>query len=178
MVVFLLEEKSMELFLRGILPNIMKAEDYKLISHEGKGDLMKSIPIMLKAWNLPNTQFFIVHDQDSNDCMELKQKIADICRPYNKDVTIRIVCRELESWYFGDIGAVEKAYAKDLGKLRNSRKYAIPDEIRHPKAILKQFIPELTQIDGARRISSLINVDNNKSHSFKVFWESVKRFSK
>ena len=178
MVVFLLEEKSMETFLKGILPKLMNSKDYILIPHEGKDDLLKSIPIKLKAWNMPNTKFIIVHDQDSNDCMELKQQITDICKPYNRDVTIRIVCEELESWYFGDIGAVEKAYKKNLTKIRNKRKYSVPDSIRNPKEVLKRYIPELTQIEGARRISSFIDVDNNKSHSFQVFWESVKSSTK
>ena len=75
---------------------------------------------------------------------------------------IRIVCHELESWYIGDLNAVEKAYDVDLRKLKNSKKYSVPDDISEPKALLKKYVPELTQIDGAKRISGNIVIDNNK----------------
>lgn len=176
MIVFLLEERSMEALLDQILPQILR-EKYILIPHEGKGDLLKSIPIKLKAWNTPNTKFVIVHDQDNSDCVELKAQIAEICQPYNKPVLIRIVCRELESWYFGDLKAVEKAYGVDLKKLRNNAKYRNPDIISDPKSILKKAIPELTQIDGAKRISVYMDIDNNTSHSFSVFVSGIKKFA-
>lgn len=175
MIVFLLEEPSMEAFLRVILQQVIKDEDYKLIPHEGKGDLLRSIPIKLKAWNTPGTKFVIVQDQDNDDCIDLKKKLADICEPYKRDVLIRIVCRELESWYFGDIQAVSDAYGKNLNKFRNSKKYSVPDKIFDPKAILKKEIPELTQIDGAGRIAKMMDINRNCSHSFKVFIDGIRR---
>lgn len=174
MILFLLEEPSMEALLEEILPQILD-EDFRLISHEGKGDLIKSLPIKLKAWNIPNTKFVVVHDQDNNDCKVLKKSIRDVCNQYNREVVIRIVCRELEAWYFGDLVAVEKAFNKDLSKLKNSKKYNDPDAISDPKAILKKYIPELTQIDGAKRISKHMDIKENKSHSFNVFVEGVKK---
>ena len=146
-----------------------------MISHEGKNDLIHSIPIKLKAWKMPGTRFVIVHDQDCHDCIDLKNRIEEVCEPYNREVLIRIVCRELESWYFGDIQAVEKAYGKDLSKIRCSNKYRIPDAIIDPKERIKRWIPELTQIDGARRISKYMNIEDNTSHSFRVFVDGVKR---
>lgn len=178
MIVFLLEEPSMKFFLEGILPKILGDEKYFLISHEGKGDLLKSIPIKLKAWTSPDARFVIVHDQDNNDCIELKSRIEDICRPYKKIVLIRIVCRELESWYFGDLEAVEKAYEKDLRKLRTGAKYRIPDDIQDPKKVIRGFVPELTQIEGAKRISKLIDIEKNTSHSFRVFVDGVRNLTR
>lgn len=64
-----------------------------------------------------------------------------------------------------------------LFKLRNSRKYRIPDEIADPKAVLKKELPEMTQIDGAKRIAEHMNIMRNSSHSFRVFVEGVKRIS-
>ena len=114
MIVFLLEEPSMEALLKEILPKIIKNDRFFLIPHEGKDNLLQSIPIKLKAWNVPNTRFVIVQDQDNNDCIELKNRINEICKPYHKEVLIRIVCKELESWYFGDLAAVSAAYALPL----------------------------------------------------------------
>ncbi len=175
MIVFLLEEPSMEALLNNILPKIPMNDSYKLIPHQGKNDLLRSIPTKLKAWTIPDTRFVIVHDQDSNDCMMLKRDIEEICRPYNRTVLIRIVCRELESWYFGDIEAVEAAYNKNLRKLKNSVKYRVPDSIKDPKDVIRRFIPELTQIDGAKRISRYMDINHNSSHSFNVFLEGIRK---
>ncbi|MDX2282334.1 MAG: hypothetical protein NW218_22275 [Saprospiraceae bacterium] len=75
----LTEEPSMENFLRGILPHVLP-EDYQvdvncfIRPHEGKSDLKKSIPKKFKAY--PNfgypVKVLIIHDQDSNDCVQLK----------------------------------------------------------------------------------------------------------
>jgi hypothetical protein len=70
-IVFLLEESSIENVLEELLPKLIPPEiRYKCISHQGKQDLAKSIPIKLKAFkkSSPNTKFIIVHDQDSHDC--------------------------------------------------------------------------------------------------------------
>ena len=174
MIVFLLEEKSMEALLNEILPQILGNEPFLLIPHEGKGDLLQSIPRKLKGWPREDTSFVIVHDQDANDCMQLKEKILDICKPYNRKVLVRIVCRELESWYFGDLDAVEAAYGKSLKSLRNRSKYRIPDIIIDPKSAIKKVLPELTQIDGARRIGKHMLIDKNSSHSFHVFVDGVR----
>lgn len=174
MIVFLLEEPSMEALLKVILPQIIKNEQYMLIPHDGKGDLLISIPIKLKAWSMQDTEFVIVHDQDNNDCVELKRQIRDICAPYKREVLIRIACRELESWYLGDLQAVEKAYGVDLSKIKNNRKYADPDIVVDPKAIIKRYVPQLTQIDGAKRISKHMDIENNKSHSFNVFVDGIR----
>ena len=75
-IVFLLEEKSMKALLDIVLPRILPPDvDFYTVPHEGKSDLQKSIPHKLKAWNIPDTKFVIVQDQDSNDCRKLKQKL-------------------------------------------------------------------------------------------------------
>lgn len=54
---------------------------------------------------------YVLHDQDSHDCKQLKQQLKRLCDQNNKHkLLIRIVCRELEAWYFGDLDAVEKAF--------------------------------------------------------------------
>ncbi len=76
-LVFFLEERSMKELLDGILPKILPdGITFKTIPHEGKYDLERSLPIKLRAWNESDTSFIIVHDQDSNNCIELKKKIS------------------------------------------------------------------------------------------------------
>ena len=94
-LVFILEEESARHVLKELLPRILSglpSVDYKLIPHQGKGDLHKSIPIKIRAWRAPNTFFIILHDQDSHDCRKLKQKLKQLCARNNKhEPLIRII---------------------------------------------------------------------------------------
>lgn len=173
-LVFFLEERSMKELLDGILPRILpEGILFQTIPHQGKSDLEKSLPIKLKGWNEPDTKFVVVHDQDSNNCIELKQKLKKLCAGYGKEVLIRIPCHELEAWYWGDLPAVSKALGKDISALSKKRKYHIPDQIENPKRELKRYLPDMGQIDSARRIAPHMNIMENTSHSFRVFTQGV-----
>lgn len=70
--------------------------------HEGKQDLDKSIPIKLKHWNVPNSWFVVVRDKDQSDCVQLKQRLKQLCEANGRPETlIRIGVHELESWFLG-----------------------------------------------------------------------------
>ena len=173
-LVFFLEERSMKELLDGILPRILPdGVSFLTIAHQGKSDLEKSLPIKLKGWNEPDTKFIVVHDQDSNNCVELKQKLKKLCAGYGKEVLIRISCHELEAWYWGDLSAVSKAFGRDISTLSNKRKYHIPDMIENPKQELKRYLPGMGQIDSARRIAAHMSITKNTSHSFNVFVQGV-----
>lgn len=175
-LVFLLEEKSMKVFLDTLLPKILPPDvDFYVIPHEGKSDLKKSLPIKLKAWNIPDSKFIVVQDQDSNDCRKLKQELLDMCKESDREVLVRIACHELEAWYWGDLQAVGEAYNRDLRKIGRKRMYRIPDDIVAPKRELQKLLPEHQQIEGARRIAQYIDAARNTSESFHVFVEGVQR---
>ena len=164
----------MKELLDGLLPRILpKDVTFQTIPHQGKSDLERSLPIKLRGWNEPETAFVVVHDQDSSNCMALKQKLTDICARYGKQVLIRIPCHELEAWYWGDLAAVSKAYGKDVTALGKKSKYRIPDQIIKPKQELKRYVPDMGQIDGARRIAPRMDIAANTSHSFQVFMKGV-----
>lgn len=175
-LVFLLEEKSMKKFLDIILPKIIPSEIlFQTIPHEGKTDLEKSIPRKLKAWNEPDVKFVIIQDQDSWDCVELKNKLVTLCKDSNKPYLIRIACHELESWYFGDLQAVSKAYKKDLTKLAKKSQYKIPDAIINPKSEIQKYLPEHQQISGAEKIAEFIDPTINTSISFQMLISGIKK---
>ena len=175
-LIFLLEEASMKEVLNIILPKILPENvTFKTIAHNGKSDLETSIPRKLKVWNQPDTKFVIVRDQDSGNCIDVKQKLQDLCAPYHREVLIRIACRELESWYFGDLKAVSDAYGKDVTKLSQKSKFRTPDKIGNPKEELKKLFPKHQQIDGARRIAVHMDIENNRSISFQHFVSGVKQ---
>lgn len=176
-IVFLLEERSAKYLLDEILPRLLPEEvDWKTIPHEGKSDLVKSIPHKLAAWKAPDTKFVVIHDQDANDCRQLKESIRELCKKCDKEVLIRIACRELEAWYFGDLKAVSKAYGKDFTQLSAKRKYRNPDAIENPKQELRKLIPQHEQISGAKRIGPLMDLEHNTSKSFCVLIEGIRRF--
>ena len=173
-LVFMLEERSMKELLDGILPRILpEGVSFITIAHDGKSDLEKSLPIKLKAWREPDVAFIVVHDQDANDCKQLKQRLTTLCAGYGKRVMIRIPGHELEAWYWGDLQAVSIAYGRDITALQRRKQYREPDIIENPKWELKRYIPELGQIDGARRIAPYMNIQGNTSYSFGVFVRGI-----
>ena len=180
-LVFLLEEKSMQYFLDGILPKIFPPEiGFITIHHDGKSALRRSIPRKLAGWNEPGVRFIIVQDQDSGDCRVLKKELVALCEKAGKkenEVLVRIACHELEAWYFGDLEAVGKAYDKNLSALSGKKNYRIPDKIENPKWELKKHIPEHQQIQGARKIAPYIDIERNTSESFRAFVSGVKRIA-
>lgn len=76
MVVFMVEEASMEEMLRGFLPVLfpdwVEGVHWRCIPHEGKSDLEKSIPRKLRAWRQPGARFVVLRDQDSAACETVK----------------------------------------------------------------------------------------------------------
>ena len=171
-IVFLLEERSAEELLTILLPKIIPSDAFSFlyIPHEGRSDLKKSIPRKLRAWKEPNVQFVILHDKDAADCLVLKNELIALAKDGRRsDTLIRIVCTELESWFLGDLDAVEKAFSVDLSKKKNKTAYQNPDAISNAKEELKSLVPQYQPINGSRAIAKYMDTKRNKSKSFQVF---------
>ena len=94
------------------------------------------------------------------------------CRTAGKpDTLVRVACRELESWYFGDLAAVERGLRiPDLVRLQNRRKYRVPDQIHAPsKELVNVTRNEYGKVAGSRAIGPHLSLTENRSHSFRVF---------
>ncbi len=175
-LIFLLEEFSMKYLLDELLPKILPDDvEFQTIPHTGKSALEKSIPRKLRAWNEPNDiRFVILHDQDNKDCRQLKKKLLELCNVTDRPVLVRIICQELESWYFGDMNAVAQAYDKpNLRNISKKKNYRVPDNIQSPKAELLKLIPNHQQISGAKKIAPLMSIENNSSESFQYFISGI-----
>ena len=102
-LIFMLEEPSAEEMLKAILPKILPESicpEFKVF--EGKQDLEKRLPIILRAWRTTNCDFVVIRDQDSGNCREIKANLTNLCQQAGKkDVLVRVACRELESFYLG-----------------------------------------------------------------------------
>lgn len=181
----LVEEPSMKEFLNILLPKILDNdwilnENYFIRSFEGKSDLQKNIPSKVKLlsnWNHEAAGVVIMQDQDSSDCKTLKKKLLDIC-DQNGDCPklVRIVCRELESWYIGDFLAVNKAYPSFKHQnYSNKSKFRVPDNCNAFDE-LKKILPEFQKVGGAKKIAPFITIDGNKSESFQQTVNGLKRF--
>jgi hypothetical protein len=180
-LIFLLEEPSIKTVLDVILPKLIPDHiTFKCIPHQGKQDLAKSIPANIKAFrSSPDTKFVIVHDQDSHDCKKLKAELQHLCACAGKpDVLIRIVCHELETWFLGDLAAVEKGYclaAKRLSKRQNENKFRNPDRLSSAKEELKRLVSEYYPNTHSRMIAPYLSLTENKSRSFQMFLSGINK---
>lgn len=180
LLVFLLEEESMYEVLNVLLPRILPPNvSFKLIYHNGKQELEKAIPYKLRRWKAPNVHFVIVRDQNSDDCIKLKQRLKHLCQQAGQpEALIRIVCHELESWFLGDLAAVETAFnLKGLAKQQDKRKYREPDKLTNAAEELQKLVKNYRKISGARAIVPHLDLINNRSHSFHVFITGVQNLA-
>jgi len=177
-LVFFLEEPSAREMLKGLLPRLLpESVCCRYVVFEGKQDLEKQLPRKLRGWRIPDCRFVVLRDQDSGDCHQIKQGLVQKCQEAGKPNTlVRIACHELESWYLGDLAAVEQAIGpRGLSGRQGKRNYRKPDAIANAKEELKRASPQYQQISGSRAIGSLLNLKDNRSTSFHVFITGVKR---
>ncbi len=167
----------MKAFLLGLLPRILpEGVPFRLISHEGKQDLERSIPRKLRAWQNPEARFVVVRDQDSGDCVEIKRHLERLCADAGRaDTLVRIVCHELEAWYLADLRALDQAFGTRLAAQQNRSKYRNPDRaLVSPNRELKALVPGFGKVTGARALGPLVEVDNQRSPSFAHFVRGVR----
>ncbi len=176
-VEILVEERSMQVFLNGLLPRVLP-NGYTLggncfvYAHEGKSDLQKRLPNRIKAYlNYPEqVHLIIIHDQDSSDCVELKRRIERLIQQEDSSIRylVRIACRELENWYLGDLGSVERLYPSSRASRLNpkSRKYRDVDKLTGSQE-MKLLSREFSKTACATAMGEIIDIENNQSNSFR-----------
>ena len=154
-MVFFLEERSAEEMLKGVLPRILPETIVpRFVVFEGKQDLEKRLPIKLKAWQKPHCLFVVMRDQDSGDCVTIKNNLAKKCAEAGKPETlVRIACRELESFYLGDLRAVSDAIGPaNIARHQDKAKFREPDTLANPSQELKRLAPAYQKVSGSRAI--------------------------
>ncbi|MEI8128827.1 MAG: DUF4276 family protein [bacterium] len=182
-IVFILEEKSAKALLENMLPRLFHEINYNIqyITFSGKQDLLKNIEGKILGWKVPNTLFFVLCDKDNDDCIELKQKRLSKCRNHSSEQqsVIRIACRELETFYLGDLEAVENALnARDIKRHQLNKNCRNPDEMQgKPSDYLNQLTGNAYQkTAGSREIGKHIQLEVgiNKSTCFNYFISALK----
>ena len=177
-LVFLLEEPSAREMLKGLLPRLLPPQ---VVTHfmvfEGKQDLDKSIERRLRDWLRPDSAFVVIRDQDSADCHEVKQSLTQKCRNAGRpDTLVRVACREIESWYFGDLAAVERGLGvSNLVRLEHRSRYRVPDNIHAPSVELSKVIRNVyRKMAGSRAIGGELSLTGNRSHGFRVLLSGLR----
>jgi len=177
-LVCFLEEASACEMLRGLLPRLLPDDvQCHYIVFEGKQDLEKQIVKRLRGWLTPDSAFLVMRDQDAADCRAVKNRLAALCAEAGRpEALVRIACHELESFYFGDLPAVERGLGiGNLTPKQRKKKHRFPDEIVMPSQQLEKLTNGVYQkVGGSRSIGRELSLEGNTSHSFNVLLSGIR----
>ena len=195
---FLIEEPSMETFLRGLLPRVLpEGCTFECHVFRGKQDLLRKLESRLRGYRrwLPNEcRLVVVVDRDNDDCHVLKTRLERaaakaglLTRSRGQSgpwqVVSCIAIEELEAWYFGDWKAVRQAYPRVSPNVAQQDGYRDPDAVRGGtweafERILNgrkrgYFRSGLRKTEAARAIAPNIDPARNRSRSFAAFRDAL-----
>jgi len=179
-IVFLLEERSAEVMLQGLLPRLLPADvPVRYIVFEGKQDLERQLVQKMRGYQVPGARFVVLRDKDAGDCKAIKTQLVSKCHKAEKlDALVRIACQELESWYLADLAAVERGLGiRGLVKLQKKNPYRDPDSLPNPSTKLQLIASSYQKVGGSRAIGPHLDIDNTRSHSFAVFIAGLRRLT-
>ena len=193
---FLVEERSMEAFLRALLPSLLpEGRTFEIHAFQGKTDLLHKLESRLRAyarWLTEECRIVVMIDRDNDDCGALKAQLEETAgrarlltrsnageRPWQ--LVNRVVIEELEAWYFGDWQAVRAAYPRVSPAIPNRAPYRDPDAIAGGtweafERLLQKygyFRTGLRKMEAARAIAPHIDPARNSSQSFGQFFNAL-----
>lgn len=161
-----------------LLPRLFPDLEFRCVPHEGKSDLEKSLVRKLRNWRTPGVRFVVMRDQNGEDCHAVKAHLSALCEHGRRpDSLVRVVCRELEAWYVGDVEALAATFPRAAKRIRARmarRRFDKPDDVVQPAAALAEFIPAFQKRFAARRMGALLS-RRNRSRSYQVFLAGVER---
>jgi hypothetical protein len=186
---FLVEELSMEAFLRALLPRVLPAGvEFDVHPFQGKPDLLGKLESRLRAYSrwLPSDwRIVVLVDRDDDDCSALRRQLDDAARNAGLSVrgaaapwqlASRIAIEELEAWYFGDWDAVRAAFPRVSATVSRRAQFRDPDAIAGGtweafERILQRhgyFTAGIAKIEAARSIAPHVDVSRSRSCSFRA----------
>lgn len=192
---FLVEEPSMETFLRTVLPRLISDVPFAIYSFQSKNEMLKRLPDRLRgyaSWLPEHHRIVVLIDQDDDDCLGLKQQLEGFAQKaglftrnrrngHHFTVINRIVIEELEAWYFGDWSAVCRAYPRVAATIPKQKGFRDPDSIAGGtweafERVLKRagyFKTGLRKIEAARAVAEHIDPFRNTSSSFQAWRDAI-----
>ncbi len=180
--VIFVEEEYMRIVLLALLQKISPGGNFIVVSHSGKSDLRRSFPRKIGAWNHPeDVPFIVLHDNDGGTCTELKAELIKAVPAARLGRTkIRIVMNCLESWYLGDLMAIELAgliTSKERIRIASKAKFRDPDLLVNAKQEFFRLHNECGQLLLAQTIGPHLDPDRNASRSFNMLMGTIKAIS-
>lgn len=192
----LVEEPSMEAFLRQSLPRLLGDKaSFEVYPYQCKDDLLSKLQARLDGyarWLPESWRIVVIVDRDDDACEFLKERMEQMAataglrtrktgagRPWQ--VVNRIAIEELEAWYFGDWEAVRVVYPKVRETIPNVAQYRDPDAIAGGtweafERLLQKagyFRNGLRKTEAARALGKQIDPECSRSHSFQVFRDAL-----
>jgi hypothetical protein len=193
----LVEEPSMEAFLRALLPRLLPQDrTFEVHAFQGKSDLLGKLLDRLRGyatWLPDDWRIVVVVDRDDEDCLQLKQRLENFARQARLrtrsrtgggapwQLVNRIAIEELEAWYFGEWESVRAAYPRLPASIPSQQRYRDPDGIAggtweaFERVVQRHgyFKEGLRKIEAARVLGGLIEVQRSCSPSFCQFREAI-----
>lgn len=181
-LVFMLEEPSAREMLKSVLPRLVGDDvAIRYVVFEGKQDLGRQLQSKLQRWLTPDTRFIVMRDQDAAECHAVKQALVDKCVAAGRpDALVRVACHELESFYLGDLSAVESGLRlTGLARHQERRRWRQPDRLSNAAEELGKLTGGIYQkLSGSRAIGPHLRIDgNNRSHSFNVLLDGIRQIA-
>lgn len=193
----LLEEPSAKEALEKLLPQILKDRArFKVINLGSKHKLLKVLEDRLRAYrkridNGEPLRLLVLVDRDNDECERLKADLENMAvragMPTKSQpdadarflVVNRVVVEELESWFIGDPEALRKAFPKlpaidpKKGIFRNPDNGGTWEALHRYLKGHGIYKSSYQKIDAARWIAPKMDVERNRSRSFRAFVEGV-----
>ena len=192
----LVEEPSMEAFLRGLLPRLLPRDrTFEVHAFQGKADLLDKLGMRLRGyadWLPDNWRIVVVVDRDDDDCSALKERMEAIAESAGLrsrtragasvwQLVNRIAIEELEAWYFGDWEGLRQVYPRVAATVPSRRGFRDPDAIAGGtwetlERVMKRhgyFRAGLAKIEMARALGGRISPERSRSRSFLAFCGAV-----
>jgi len=190
----LVEEPSMEQALRILLPKLVGDLSFEVYPFQCKDELLAELPKRLAgyaSWLPEDHRIVILVDRDDDDCVALKARLEEMAAhaglvsksqaPGRYQILNRIVCEELEAWFFGDWDAVTAAYQR-VPNIANKAAYRESDEIKGGtweafERVLKQggyFKSGLRKLEAASAVAAELDPDRNRSPSFCALRDALR----
>lgn len=192
----LVEEPSMEAFLRALLPRLLPHDrSFEVHPFQGKIDLLEKLQARLRGyaqWLPEDWRIVVVVDRDDDDCESLKERLevmaanaglATRSRAGSRrwQLVNRIAIEELEAWYFGDWPAVRSAYPRVSPSVPHQAGYRDSDAILGGtweafERVLQRhgyFKTGLPKVGMARTIGGLLDPGRCRSRSFASFRDAI-----
>lgn len=163
-----------KLFLE-LWPASTKGVDWIIIHHQGKADLQSNLVKKMTSWTYGSPHFIILRDNDGADCRKLKQQLLLLVRNTQKPHHVRLVCQNLESWFLGDLFAVEQAFPEsNATSFQSQQQFRNPDQASHAPELIEKLTGLPGKVSRAQQITRHLDLSRNCSPSFQVLVRTLR----